>query len=227
MPRNLKIAFGILGVAVLIGLISLRGLHDRIKRLAEAQAQQTEEQSRRAVLAPPVSTPTDTEAQADIFWAAGPGKVAPIEVELPLSADAVERAKQVLQELILNPPTQDQRTLPEDTTLLGFYTLPDGTAVADFSDAISSEMPSGIMSEQNAINSIVKTLAANVPSLRRLKILVHGQEVDTLAGHVDLTGFFDLNTAPGASAALSPSADGAASGALTQAAPASPMKPQD
>jgi hypothetical protein len=31
--------------------------------------------------------------------------------------------------------------------------------------------------------------------LRRLKILIHGQEVDTLAGHVDLTGFFDLNSA--------------------------------
>jgi hypothetical protein len=30
--------------------------------------------------------------------------------------------------------------------------------------------------------------------LRRLKILIHGQEVDTLAGHVDLTGFFDLNS---------------------------------
>lgn len=226
MPRNLKIAFGILGVAVAIGLISLRGLHDRIKRLAEAQAQQTEEQSRRAVLAPPVSTPTDTEAQANIFWAAGAGKVAPVEVELPLSADPVERARQVLQELILNPPTQDQRTLPGDTTLLGFYILQDGTAVADFSDAIGSEMPSGIISEQNAVNSIVRTLAANVPGLRRLKILVHGQEVDTLAGHVDLTGFFDLNAAPGASAP-SPSATDAASGAFTHAVPASPMKPQD
>jgi hypothetical protein len=25
--------------------------------------------------------------------------------------------------------------------------------------------------------------------------LIHGQEVETLAGHVDLTGFFDLNPA--------------------------------
>lgn len=119
-----------------------------------------------------------------------------MQIELPLSADPVERSRQLLQALIANPPTPDQRTLPASTTLLGFYILPDGTAVADFSDSLASELPSGILSESMAVNSIVKTLAANVPQLRRLKILIHGQEVDTLAGHVDLTGFFDLNAAP-------------------------------
>ncbi len=29
-----------------------------------------------------------------------------------------------------------------------------------------------------------------MPQVRRIKILIHGQEVDTLAGHLDLTGFF-------------------------------------
>ena len=53
-------------------------------------------------------------------------------------------------------------------------------------------MPSGILSEEIAVNSLVQTLTANVPALRRLKILIHGQEVDTLAGHVTSTGFFDL-----------------------------------
>ncbi len=52
------------------------------------------------------------------------------------------------------------------------------------------------------MNSIVNTLAANVPSIRRLKILIHGQETDTLAGHVDLTGFFTVSTAPSASPGL-------------------------
>jgi len=44
-----------------------------------------------------------------------------------------------------------------------------------------------------AVDSIAQTLESNVPTLRRLKVLIHGQEVDTLAGNVDLTGFFDLN----------------------------------
>jgi hypothetical protein len=44
-----------------------------------------------------------------------------------------------------------------------------------------------------AVNSITRTLEANVTALRRLKILIHGEEADTVAGHVDLTGFFDLH----------------------------------
>ena len=191
MPRNLKITLAILAVAVLIGLISLRGLDRRIQRLSENPT--TEEQARRELLAPGISTPTDVKVQTKIYWAAGPDKVAPVQVAMALSADPVKRAKQVLNELIENPPADDLRTLPADTALLGFYALPDGTAIADFSDVLASETPSGILSEEMAIDSIRLTLESNVPSLTRLKILIHGQEVDTLAGHLDLTGFFDLN----------------------------------
>jgi hypothetical protein len=191
MPRAMKVVIGVLIVAVVIGLISFRGLHRRMQRLAELQ--NSDEKARHEVLAPPISTPTDVTANAKIFWAAGSDRIAPVQVQLPLSADPVERCEQLLHELTVNPPTPGQRTIPADTVVLGFYILPDGTAIADFSDALSSEMPSGILSEEMAVNSIARTLESNVPILRRLKILIHGQEVDTLAGNVDLTGFFDLN----------------------------------
>jgi hypothetical protein len=214
MSRKLKIFLGILAVAVVVGLISLRSLRQRVNRLAEAQ--KAEEKARLDVLTPPISTPTDVMVSAKIFWAAGPDKVAPVEIQLPLSADPVQRAKQVLRALIENPPTPEQRTLPADVQLLAFYILPDGTAIADFSDALTSETPSGIMSEQVAVDSIARTLENNVSVLRRLKILVHGQEADTLAGHVDLTGFFDLN--PPAEAQASP-APPTTSGATASAGP--------
>ena len=44
-----------------------------------------------------------------------------------------------------------------------------------------------------AVDSIAKTLEANVPQVKWLKILIHGQEVDTLAGHLDLTRTFLVN----------------------------------
>jgi len=192
VPRNLQITLAILAVAVIIGLVSLRSLQNHIKRLAQTPT--TEEQARRDLLKPPISTPTDVEAQARIFWADGPERIAPTQVVLPLSAEPVKRARQVIDALILQAPTPEQRTLPAEATLLGFYILPDGTAVADFSDTLSSGTPSGILSEMQAVDSIARTLESNVSGLRRLKILIHGQEVDTLAGHVDLTGFFDLNS---------------------------------
>ena len=123
MPRKWKIAIGILAVAVVIGLISLRSLHRRMVRVAETQA--AEEQARHEVLAVPISTPTDVIAKAKIFWAAGPDQVAPVEIELPLSADPVQRSRQLLHALIASPPTPGQRTLPADTELLAFYILPE------------------------------------------------------------------------------------------------------
>lgn len=190
MARKWKVVIGILVVAVVIGLLSFRDLWKRIQRLSQSQT--VEEQARREVLAPPITTPTDVMVNAKLFWSAGQDTLAPVDTQLPLSADPVQRSKQVLHALIASPPSAEQRTLPADVEILGFYILPDGTAVADFSDALASETPSGILSEQQTIDSIVQTLENNVPTLHRLKILIHGQEVDTLAGHLDLTGFFDL-----------------------------------
>ena len=191
MPRGVRIALGLLVVAVIIGLISFRGVQRRVKRLAELQT--ADEKARHEILAAPITTSSDVTQAAKIYWAAGSDHIAPVEVQLPLSANPVERCRQLLHELTVNPPTPGQRTIPADTTVMGFYILPDGTAIADFSDALSSEMPSGILSEEMAVDSIALTLENNVPALHRLKILIHGQEVDTLAGNVDLTGFFDLN----------------------------------
>jgi hypothetical protein len=222
MPRNLKITLAILSVAVLIGLISLRGLHQRIAHLSQEQG--SEEQERRELLKPEIATSTDVMVNAKIFWAAGADRIAPVETQLPLSADPAKRGRQVLDALITDAPGDAQRTLPEDATLLGFYILPDGTAIADFSEALASETPSGILSEEMAVDSIARTLESNVAGARRLKILIHGQEVDTLAGHADLTGFFDLNpavatgapSAPAAAAPVPASAAGSAGGKPSQ-----------
>ena len=208
MPRNLKITLGILSVAVLIGLISLRGLHQRIERLSQEQG--SEEQQRRELLKPAIATSTDVMVNAKIFWAAGADRIAAVDMQLPLSADPAKRGRQVLDALIADAPGEAQRTLPENATLLGFYILPDGTAIADFSDALASETPSGILSEDMAVDSIARTLESNVTGAHRLKILIHGQEVDTLAGHADLTGFFDLNPAV---AGVAPAAATSGSGA--------------
>ena len=122
----------------------------------------------------------------------------------------MQRSKQLIAALITQAPTPAQSTLPADATLLQFYLLPDGTAIADFSDALGTETPSGILSEQMAVDSIVRTLGAGVIQVHQLKILIHGQETETLAGHLDLTGFFPV-AAPDSTgtSAVAPSPTGA------------------
>jgi len=195
--------------ALLAAAIYFPILRRRVKRAAKLQ-QQSEEQARRELAQPITINPGDPRVKARVFWASDTidSTLVPVTVELPLSRDPVLRSKQVLNTLLAGPVDAEFRTLPPDALLLAFYLLPDGTAIADFSEALATSVPSGIVSEQLAVNSITRTLEANVPQVQRLKILIHGQEVETLAGHLDLTGTFVVSTKPAspapASAALTP-----------------------
>src|SRR6266702_3063427 len=193
-----------LAMAVLAAAIYFPFLRRRVMRAAKLQ-QQSQEQARRELIQPAAVNPADPRVKTSLFWAsdAGDSTLAPVTVELPLSRDAVP---------------------------LGFYLLPDGTAIADFSEALATSIPSGIVSEQLAVDSITRTLEANVPQVQRLKILIHGQEAETLAGHLDLTGAFAVRsrqaqlpanqplTAPGSEKPVAPTSDkppASATGKLT------------
>lgn len=203
LSKGFKTTIVILTVMVVLGLITLPGLRQMVQRLRSTP--KTEEQSRREVMREPISTPTDVEVQAHLYWlsAGSPTSLEPTPIQLPLSADPVERSKQLVNALIVKAPAPERRTLPVEATLLAFYIQPDGTAIADFSDEIASAMPSGILSEELAVQSIALTLGANMTGIRQLKILVHGQEAETLAGHLDLYGMVPVPS-PQASAAPTP-----------------------
>jgi len=194
---------GILLVAVIGAALYFPALRRQVYK-AKTLTEKTAEQARRELLPPTPVTSSEPRVQAKMFWGSrsGDGTLVPVMIELPLSSDATLRAKEILNTLLAGPVDPEARTVPPDAALLGFYILPDGTAVADFSEALANSIPSGIQSEQLAVDSITRTLEANVPQVQRLKILIHGQEVDTLAGHLDLTQTFLVNGS--ASAAPSP-----------------------
>jgi len=219
-----------LTVAVIAAAIYFPILRRRVQQAAKLQ-EQSEEQARRELAQSLAANPGEPRVKAKLFWAsdAEDGGLTPVTVELPLSSDAVLRSKQVLNTLLAGPVDAELRTLPPDAVLLAFYLLPDGMGVADFSEALATATPSGIASEQMAVDSIARTLEANVPQVQRVKILIHGQEAETLAGHVDLTGTFLVNTKAG-QAPVKPAATGPSLPAPTQAPPsgaAGSAKPPD
>jgi sporulation and spore germination protein len=65
--------------------------------------------------------------------------------------------------------------------------------VIDTNDAFADGHRSGVLVEELTVASMVQTLAANIPGINRVKILVGGKERETLAGHADLTGFYDVS----------------------------------
>jgi hypothetical protein len=191
MPRLWKVGAALVALVAFGAMLTFPSLLRSV--LGLRRANRTEEQARRAIV-PPISTPTDTRENAQLFWLspAAQDSLEPTTVELALSADPEKRAKQLITALIEQAPSQIQRTLPADAALLQFYLLPDGTAIADFSETFETDMPSGILNEQMAIDSIVRTLGANVSNIRRIKFLIRGQEAETLAGHLDLGDFFTV-----------------------------------
>jgi Sporulation and spore germination len=212
---------GLFGAVIIAGLY-FPILKQRVKQAAKIQPQ-SEEQARRELTQSLTANPTEAPVKAKLFWAstAHDGSLAPANIDLPLSNEPALRAKQVLNTLLAGPADPELRTLPPDAVLLAFYLLPDGTGIADFSEAMASSIPSGIESEQRAVDSITRTLAANVAQVMRLKILIHGQEVETLAGHLDLSGAFVVNPR-GAQAATTPTPDALASSFIPLDPPLTP-----
>lgn len=193
-PRWRVYLIAMLAIAVFIAALYVPVLRRRLHQAKDVTTV-SEEQARRELTQPSPASHNGPVMKAKLFWSAGArdGSLMPVSVDLPLAMDPAPRGKQVLNTLLAGPIDAELRTLPPDAVLLAFYMLPDGTAVADFSEAMATSTPSGIQSEQMAVDSIAKTLEANVPQVKWLKILIHGQEVDTLAGHLDLTRTFLVN----------------------------------
>jgi hypothetical protein len=231
-PRLRLWLIGALAIAVVIAGVYFAILKRHLRQ-ATPVAPQSEEQARRELTQTAPGNSAGPLTKTRLFWSsgAGDGSLMPVTVELPLPKDPTLRAKQVLNTLLAGPVDVGLRTLPPDAVLLAFYMLQDGTAIADFSEALATATPSGIESEQMAVDSITRTLEANVPQVRWLKILIHGQEVDTLAGHLDLTRTFLVNakaapmTTASATAEQPAKPTAAAPGGKAATGAAAPQKP--
>jgi hypothetical protein len=107
-----------------------------------------------------------------------------------------DRIRQVLLAQIEGSHQGASRALPSTAAVRAVFLAADGTAYLDLSSQTLSDFKPGIASECLAVYAIVDSLAANIPAVKRVKILVEGREVDTLDGHADLTDFFVPDLSP-------------------------------
>jgi hypothetical protein len=70
----------------------------------------------------------------------------------------------------------------------------DNTLLVNTNAAFADNHPSGIITEELTIASLIETISVNVPGIERVKFLVDGKERETLAGHLDLASFYDMKT---------------------------------
>jgi hypothetical protein len=182
IPRQL-----ILGAAAMI-LLAL-GMSFYAWRM-RGRAGQPESASTQPV-APPVSGPTEA---VTLYVAYDDGGVLRAQAaRIPLPAGRQERAEELLRALLnLYLDKSSPHLLGPGSEIRDVYLVDPGLAVIDLNAAFADEHRSGVLIEELTVASLLETLSTNIPGITRAKILVDGKERDTLAGHLDLTNFYDV-----------------------------------
>ena len=95
-------------------------------------------------------------------------------------------ARQAVVELIKGPENSDfYPTIPEGTRVNEIYIV-DDIVYVDLSEEIFKNHPGGSSGELMTVYSIVSTLT-EIPPIVGVQILVEGNEMNSLVGHVDIS----------------------------------------
>jgi hypothetical protein len=143
-------------------------------------------------VAAPVQGPTE---QVTLYVASDdPGVLRAQAASIPLPAGRQERAQELLRALLaLYLDKSSSHPLGPGSEVREVYLVDPGLAVIDVNDAFADGHRSGVLIEELTVASLVQTLAANIPGINRVKILVGGKERETLAGHADLSCTYDVS----------------------------------
>jgi hypothetical protein len=184
IPRHLYFGISVLLLAVL-GM-GVYAWHMRGRAAAGAVASL----DTRPVV-PPVAGATE---QVTLFVAYDDiGVLHPQSARIPLPSVRQQRAEELLRALLaLYLDKSSPHPLPQGTDVRSVYLVDPGLAVIDLNAAFADGHRSGVLSEELTVASLIQTLSANLPGILKVKILVEGKERQTLAGHADLSNFFDV-----------------------------------
>jgi Sporulation and spore germination len=117
----------------------------------------------------------------------------PKPVRIPLPAGRQERAAEILHALLnLYLDKFSPHPLGAGSEVRDVYLVDPGLAVIDLNAAFADSHRSGVLVEELTVASLIHTVSANTPGILRVKIVVDGKERDTLAGHADLSDFYDV-----------------------------------
>ncbi len=184
ISRPVQITIFLLLIGVLIGGIYMNRLKQREDRRQAAS-------TNAAPLAPPIAGPAEN-VQLTIAYDED-GVLKPQHKTMTLSKEPAARAKQVLRALISEYAQKPSpHPLAEGAAVKDVFMVEGGLCVVDLNASFAEGHRSGVMVEEMTIASMVESLAANVPDIKRVKFLVDGKERETLAGHADLSMIYDV-----------------------------------
>jgi hypothetical protein len=144
--------------------------------------------------APHVTAPTSGPTETITVWVAhDSGTLSTQTVVVPSFSERQQRAEELLRGLLNIYVARDSpHPIGAAAEIRDVYLVDPGVAVIDLNTAFADEQTSGVLAEELTVVSMIQTLSTNVSGLTRVKFLVDGKDRDTLAGHADLSGFYDV-----------------------------------
>jgi hypothetical protein len=141
-------------------------------------------------VAPPAQGPTE-RVTLYVAWDDA-GVLHPQTVNIPLPSARQQRAEELLRALISTYLDKNStHPIPPGSEIRAVYLVEPGLAVIDLNPIFANGHRSGVLEEELTVTSLIQTLTANLSGILKVKILVDGKERDTLAGHADLSTFYD------------------------------------
>jgi spore germination protein GerM len=142
------------------------------------------------VVAAPAPAPvaaSGKKIKAHLFYVADDGlRLTSVERDVAYGEGTLEQAREIVNAQVAPVGEPLVSAIPKGTTLRALFLTENGQAFVDLSREVVSAHPGGTVSELLTVYTIVNVLAANLPAVTTVQVLVDGKEVDTLAGHVDL-----------------------------------------
>lgn len=134
--------------------------------------------------------PATAEARtitATLFYVATDGlALVPVSRDVPYGATPAEQARRIADAQLQPPPEGLRSAIPDGTIVRSVYLTPRGEAFVDVSRQMITGHSGGSLNEALAVFAIVNAMVVNLPDVSAVQILVDGQEVDSITGHLDL-----------------------------------------
>ena len=185
IPRHMVIALSVL-LAAALGL-SIYAWHVRKTVISSPITAAHDTRP----LAPPVSGPT---VPVVLFVAHDDdGTLRAEAAQIPMPTGRQQRAEELLRALIsIYLDRTSPHPLGPGADIRSVFLVDPGVAVIDLNEAFADTHRSGVLVESLTVASLIRTITANTQGILKVKILVDGKERDTLAGHADLSSYYDV-----------------------------------
>jgi hypothetical protein len=184
MSKRLILALSVL----LLGILGMGVYSFHLMNRAEDRGSQADSQP----ITPPVSV---APAQITLVLANdSDGSLSGTQTSIMLPQDTTKRAREILRALVAKyVQPGSPHPLGAGADIKDVYLAGSDLVVVDTNAAFAEGHPSGILVEELTLASMMQTLAANLPGVTRMKVLVEGEERPLLAGHADLSEPYNIS----------------------------------